>query len=126
MQHDAAAPAATRILDTLVHQLSPRTDDETQPNPHSSGHRAALVSARIFVLDECIRDSLLATVPDPTQTGGTVGTKTLRALDRIRDRLDNELGATSGHTEREAGYRAGISEALIRVREIRQDFTVGR
>ncbi|WP_170312854.1 hypothetical protein [Prescottella subtropica] len=46
--------------------------------------------------------------------------RTLLALDRIQARLENELDTVAGHTEKEAGYRAGISEALVQVRSVRQ------
>jgi len=46
--------------------------------------------------------------------------RTLLALDRIQARLENELDTTTGLTEREVGYRAGISEALMQVMETKK------
>ncbi|MFC9788775.1 hypothetical protein [Rhodococcus sp. NPDC127528] len=50
----------------------------------------------------------------------------LMALDRIQDRLENELDTTAGLTERDAGYRAGISEALVQVMDTRKNLTANR
>ncbi|MGW0043547.1 hypothetical protein [Rhodococcus sp. NPDC003348] len=121
MHCDTAAPAASRVLDTLYRQLRGSADGAAPPSPRSRGRLAALTSARIFVLDECAQDWIFPIHAASNTTEGPLVKKTLLALDRIKDRLENELDATSGHTEREAGYRAGISEALVQVMDIRQD-----
>lgn len=46
--------------------------------------------------------------------------RTLLALDRIQARLENELDTNAGLTERDVGYRAGISEALMQVMDIKK------
>ncbi|MCA1004691.1 hypothetical protein LCL87_03075 [Rhodococcus hoagii] len=52
--------------------------------------------------------------------------RTLLALDRIQTRLENELDTTEVRSERDAGYRAGISEALVQVMETRKTLTAER
>ncbi|GAA4489370.1 hypothetical protein GCM10023094_50820 [Rhodococcus olei] len=46
--------------------------------------------------------------------------RTLLALDRIAARLENELDENPVRSERDAGYRAGISEALFQVMDARK------
>ena len=46
--------------------------------------------------------------------------RTLHALDRIQERLESELDARQVASEKDAGYRSGISEALVCVMEVRQ------
>ncbi|CAM2931005.1 hypothetical protein RHDE110596_07590 [Prescottella defluvii] len=52
--------------------------------------------------------------------------RTLLALDKIQARLENELDTTAVHSERDVGYRAGISEALVQVMETKKSLTAGR
>ena len=49
--------------------------------------------------------------------------RTLVALDKIQDRLENELDASPALSEKDAGYRSGISEALVCVMEVRRSLT---
>lgn len=46
--------------------------------------------------------------------------RTMLALDRIQARLENELDTTEVRSERDVGYRAGISEALMQVIETKK------
>ncbi|MBS9373728.1 Uncharacterised protein [Rhodococcus gordoniae] len=46
--------------------------------------------------------------------------RTLHALDRIQERLESELDSRPPASEKDAGYRSGISEALVCVMEVRQ------
>ncbi|WP_152447741.1 hypothetical protein [Rhodococcus triatomae] len=100
--------------------------EDGPPNPRVGGRNAALASARIFVLDECAQDLTFAPYTHSNRNDGPVVKRTLLALDRIQDRLENELDATTGNTDREAGYRAGISEAIVQVMDIRRDFASAR
>ncbi|SEL28402.1 hypothetical protein SAMN05444583_107186 [Rhodococcus maanshanensis] len=52
--------------------------------------------------------------------------RTLLALDRIQARLENELDTTEVRTERDAGYRSGISEALVHVMETKKSVATQR
>ncbi|MFM1724194.1 MULTISPECIES: hypothetical protein [Rhodococcus] len=52
--------------------------------------------------------------------------RTLLALDRIQARLENELDTAEVRSERDVGYRAGISEALVQVMETRKTLTAER
>lgn len=45
--------------------------------------------------------------------------RTLHALDRIQERLESELDAREVSSEKDIGYRSGISEALVCVMEVR-------
>ncbi len=121
MQSDTAAPASL-VLETLYRQFSGHADGSAAQDPRAHGRNAALTSARIFVLDE----SALAPRTESNRNEGPFVKRTLLALDRIKDRLENELDATAGITEREVGYRAGISEAIVQVMDIRQDFASTR
>lgn len=49
--------------------------------------------------------------------------RTLHALDRIQDRLESELDSRPATSEKDAGYRSGISEALVCVMEVRRSLT---
>jgi hypothetical protein len=49
--------------------------------------------------------------------------RTLHALDRIQERLEGELDSVTVSSEKEAGYRSGISEALVCVMEVRKSLT---
>ncbi|MFD6674776.1 hypothetical protein ACFWDA_10440 [Rhodococcus zopfii] len=49
--------------------------------------------------------------------------RTLSALDKIQDRLENELDSSPAMSEKDAGYRSGISEALVCVMEVRRSLT---
>ncbi|WP_165497151.1 hypothetical protein [Rhodococcus sp. ABRD24] len=51
--------------------------------------------------------------------------RTMLALDRIQARLESELDATAVRSERDAGYRAGISEALVQVMETKKSIAAG-
>lgn len=46
--------------------------------------------------------------------------RTIHALDRIQTRLESELDSTPGDSEKNIGYRSGISEAITQVMEIRK------
>ncbi|WP_181762839.1 hypothetical protein [Rhodococcus spelaei] len=52
--------------------------------------------------------------------------RALLTLDRIEDKLENELDTIDGHFERDAGYRSGISEALVQVMDAKKDLTARR
>lgn len=49
--------------------------------------------------------------------------RTLSTLDKIQDRLENELDSSPAMSEKDAGYRSGISEALVCVMEVRRSLT---
>ncbi len=50
--------------------------------------------------------------------------RTLSALDKIQDRLENELDRSPpAMSEKDAGYRSGISEALVCVMEVRRSLS---
>ncbi|MBH0118032.1 hypothetical protein ACWDUD_25265 [Rhodococcus sp. NPDC003382] len=49
--------------------------------------------------------------------------RALSALDKIQDRLENELDSRPPVSEKDAGYRSGISEALVCVMEMRRSLT---
>ncbi|PTR28731.1 hypothetical protein C8K36_10392 [Rhodococcus sp. OK519] len=49
--------------------------------------------------------------------------RTLHALDRIQARLEKELDTTEIRSERDAGYRAGISEALMQVMDTKNSLS---
>lgn len=45
--------------------------------------------------------------------------RTMHALDKIQERLEAELDSRSVASEKDVGYRSGISEALVCVMEVR-------
>jgi len=49
--------------------------------------------------------------------------RTLSTLDKIQDRLEKELDSSPAMSEKDAGYRSGISEALVCVMEMRRSLT---
>ncbi|SQI30986.1 Uncharacterised protein [Rhodococcus coprophilus] len=49
--------------------------------------------------------------------------RTMAALDRIQERLEHELDSSPALSEKDAGYRAGISEALVCLMEVRRSLT---
>ncbi|MFC4603482.1 hypothetical protein [Rhodococcus kronopolitis] len=84
---------------------------------------AGNLTAKIYVLDEQAKQSgFPALHPRRTDTVK----RTLLALDQIQGRLENELDTITGHDERQSGYRAGISEALVQVMDTRKSLTAQR
>ncbi|MEE2032827.1 hypothetical protein [Rhodococcus chondri] len=49
--------------------------------------------------------------------------RTMHALDRIQERLEQELDSTPAASEKDAGYRSGISEAIVCLMEVRRSLT---
>jgi hypothetical protein len=49
--------------------------------------------------------------------------RTMSALDRIQERLEHELDSSPALSEKDAGYRSGISEALVCLMEVRRSLT---
>ncbi|MFD1810702.1 hypothetical protein [Rhodococcus gannanensis] len=114
------------MLDTLYRRFTGCSGNDGPAGPRVQGRNAALTSARIFVLDESAQDPILTPRTEPNRNEGPSVKRTILALGRIQNRLENELDATTGSTERDAGYRAGISEAIVQVMDIRQDFSSTR
>ncbi|MBM4719010.1 hypothetical protein GS449_10530 [Rhodococcus hoagii] len=119
MTREAPAPDAPDVLDQLHRKLDLLLGDDAPGQPRPPGFRSAIASAK------CSSSTNAHTIP--VFTNSTTPKKedpdvkrTLLALDRIQERLENELDATEVRSERDAGYRAGISEALVQVMETRK------
>ncbi|NKS55117.1 hypothetical protein GS500_20410 [Rhodococcus hoagii] len=119
MTREAPAPDAPDVLDHLHRKLDLLLGDDAPGQPRPPGFRSAIASAKLFVLDERAHNSGFHNSTTPKKEDPDVK-RTLLALDRIQTRLENELDATEVRSERDAGYRAGISEALVQVMETRK------
>ncbi|NKS62909.1 hypothetical protein GS493_09400 [Rhodococcus hoagii] len=119
MTREAPAPDAPDVLDHLHRKLDLLLGDDA---PGSPARRASGLRSR---RRNCSSSTNAHKIPvftnssTPKKEDPDVK-RTLLALDRIQTRLENELDATEVRSERDAGYRAGISEALVQVMETRK------
>ncbi len=121
MTREAPAPDAPDVLDQLHRKLDLLLGDDAPGQPRPPGFRSAIASAKLFVLDERAPQFRFHTNSTTPKKEDPDVKRTLLALRQNSGATGKRARRHRVRSERDdAGYRAGISEALVQVMETRK------